>query len=129
MVRLTALWAVAMALVLSAAYFLAGPFLVDLMTTSAEVREVARHYLPWAALTPLAGVIAFQMDGIFIGATWSRDMRNMMLLSLFIYLVAWLSLTPFGNHGLWAALLIFLGVRSFTFHWRMRRLLPRTFPA
>jgi Na+-driven multidrug efflux pump len=69
------------------------------------------------------------MDGIFIGATWSRDMRNMMLLSLLVFLASWAVLTPgLGNHGLWMALLIFLGARSVAFHWRMRHLLPRTFP-
>jgi putative MATE family efflux protein len=129
-VRLTTGWGLATAFALTATYYLAGPHFVDVMTTSPEVREVARVFLPWAALTPLAGVIAFQMDGVFIGATWSRDMRNMMLLSVLIYLVAWFALTPpFGNHGLWAALLIFLGARSLTFHWRMRYLLPQTFPA
>ncbi len=100
------------------------------MTTAPDVREVARRFLPWAVLTPIAGAIAFQMDGVFIGATWSRDMRNMMLLSVAIYLAAWAVLTPyFGNHGLWAALLIFLGARSIAFHLRMRKLLPGTFPA
>ena len=129
-VGLTTVWGLATALLLSAVYALFGPAIIDLMTTAAEVRSVARTYLPWAALTPLAGVIAFQMDGIFIGATWSRDMRNMMLLSVGIYLLAWSALTPtFANHGLWAALLIFLGARSLSFHWRMRRLLPRTFAA
>jgi MATE family multidrug resistance protein len=94
------------------------------------VREAARRYLAWAAITPLAGIVAFQMDGIFIGATWSRDMRNMMLLSVMIYLVAWAGFTPlFGTDGLWAALIVFLSVRSIAFHWRMQRLLPRTFPA
>jgi MATE family multidrug resistance protein len=129
-VRLTTGWGLSAALALTAIYALLGPHIVDLMTTAPEVRETARRYLAWAALTPLAGVIAFQMDGIFIGATWSRDMRNMMLVSVVVYLAAWASLTPlFGNHGLWAALLIFLGARSVAFHWRMRRLLPRTFPA
>jgi hypothetical protein len=57
-------------------------------------------------------------------------MRNMMLVSVVVYVAAWAVLTPiFGNHGLWGALLIFLGARSVTFHWRMRHLLPRTFPA
>lgn len=89
---------------------------------------MARHYLIWAALTPIVATIAFQMDGIFIGATWSRDMRNMMFLSALVYLVAWFCLTPFfGNHGLWASLLIFLGARSVSFHLRMRRLVPQTF--
>ncbi|MDH8308047.1 MATE family efflux transporter DinF, partial [Klebsiella pneumoniae] len=45
-------------------------------------------------------------DGIFIGATWARDMRNLMLLSLLIFLTAWALLRPFGNAGLWSALLI-----------------------
>ena len=129
-VLLTTGWGLATALALTLVYFLLGPAAIDLMTTAPDVRAAARDYLPWAALTPLVGVVAFQMDGIFIGATWSRDMRNMMLLSVLVYLAAWSALTPlFGNHGLWAALLIFLGARSLTFHWRMRRLAPRTFPA
>jgi hypothetical protein len=54
----------------------------------------AARYLPWAALTAVAGVLAFQMDGVFIGATWSRDMRNMMLLSFLLYLAALLTFGP-----------------------------------
>jgi Na+-driven multidrug efflux pump len=73
-------------------------------------------------------VIAFQMDGIFIGATWSREMRNMMLLSLAVYVAVWAALDPFlGNHGLWIALLVFNGARSIAFRWQMRALVPRTF--
>ncbi len=128
-VRLTTLWGFATAIALSLVYLALGPLIIDIMTTSPEVREAASRYLIWAVLTPLAGVIAFQMDGIFIGATWSRDMRNMMLLSLLVFLASWAVLTPgLGNHGLWMALLIFLGARSVAFHWRMRHLLPRTFP-
>jgi putative MATE family efflux protein len=127
-VRLTTLWGVGTAAALSLVYFLVGPWIIDVMTTAPDVRATARQFLVWAVLTPLAGVVAFQMDGVFIGATWSRDMRNMMLVSVLVYLAAWAVLTPlFGNHGLWAALLIFLGARSFTFHLRMRTLLPRTF--
>ena len=128
-VRLTTGWGLATAVLLSAFYVLGGPSAVDMMTTSPEVRSAARDYLPWAVLTPLAGVVAFQMDGIFIGATWSRDMRNMMLASVAIYLVTLAALIPvLGNHGLWVSLLIFLGTRGLTLHWRMSRLLPRTFP-
>jgi MATE family multidrug resistance protein len=128
-VRLTTLWGTGVAVSLSLVYLVFGTLIIDVMTTAETVRETARQFLPWAVLTPLAGVIAFQMDGVFIGATWSRDMRNMMLLSVLIYLIAWAALTPpFGNHGLWASLLIFLSARSVTFHWRMRRLLPRSFP-
>jgi MATE family multidrug resistance protein len=128
-VRLTTLWGFATALLLTAGFALFGRIAVDLMTSAPEVRDSAYHYLLWAAATPLAGTIAFQMDGIFIGATWSRDMRNMMLLSVVAYLAALVCLSPFGGHGLWAALLIFLGARSLLFSWRMRRLLPATSPA
>ena len=68
------------------------------------------------------------MDGIFIGATWSRDMRNMMLVSLAAYLAAWWLLAPiYGNHGLWMALLIFLGLRGFSLLWRCRARTQSTF--
>ena len=71
----------------------------------------------WAALTALAGVLAFEMDGVFIGATWSRDMRNMMLLSLALFVVlAWILVPFIGNHGLWLALLAFLGTRGVTLY-------------
>jgi MATE family multidrug resistance protein len=64
---------------------------------------------------PLAGTLAYQMDGVFIGATWSAEMRNMMLLSVAIYLAVWFVLEPtLGITGLWIALLIFLGVRGVT---------------
>jgi len=129
-VRLTTVWAVGTGIVLALAAFALGSTIIAVMTTAPDVREAARAYLAWAALTPIAGAIAFQMDGIFIGATWSRDMRNMMLLSFLVYLLALATLPPaLGNDGLWAALLIFLGARSVAFHWRMRRLVPATFPA
>ena len=129
-VQLTLGWGLVTALGLSAIFLVAGPHLIGLMTTAGDVRAVATTYLPWAAFLPLAGVVAFQMDGIFIGATWSRDMRNMMLLSLVFYAAALVVLTPlWGNHGLWLSLLIFLGARSVIFRARMRALLPRTFGA
>lgn len=108
-VRLTLLWGAMLAGALSAVFFLGGGALIRLLTTSEDVRAAAYAYLPWAALTPLAGVVAFQFDGVFIGATWSRDMRNMMLLSLALFVACVWALVPaFGNHGLWASLLIFL---------------------
>jgi len=80
---------------------------------SAFLISMAYAFMPWAALTPVTGVLAFQMDGVFIGATWSRDMRNMMLLSFVVYLAALIGLgKAFGNVGLWAALHIFLIVRG-----------------
>ena len=85
------------------------------MTVNEVVRDLARTYLSWAALAPVIGVACFQLDGIFIGATRTRDMRNMMLVSLMIYLLAWAALTPpLGNHGLWAALMTLFVARAMT---------------
>ena len=64
---------------------------------------------------PILGWAAWMLDGIFIGATATRDMRNMMLLSAAIYLAALAVLLPLmGNHGLWAALLISFVARGIT---------------
>ena len=112
-VKLTAAWSFAIAAVLAAFFLLSGPAIIRLLTTSAEVREIALAYLPWAAMTGLTGALAFQMDGVFIGATWSREMRNMMLISFAGYCLALFVLVPaFGNHGLWAALNLFLMIRG-----------------
>ncbi|RUT97478.1 MATE family efflux transporter, partial [Mesorhizobium sp. M7A.T.Ca.TU.009.02.1.1] len=114
-VRLTLLWGFGLAGAATLVMLSGGANLVALVTTSEEVRSVADIYLPWAAFTALSGVLAFQMDGVFIGATWSRDMRNMMLLSFLVFAAALLTLAPaFGNNGLWAALHVFLLVRGFS---------------
>ena len=112
-VRLTAIWGFAFAAVAAFAFFVAGDALVALVTTLPDVRSEAGRYLAWAAVTAISGVLAFQMDGVYIGATWSRSMRNRMLLSLGVFVVSLLLLPPFfGNHGLWAAMHIFLWTRG-----------------
>ena len=129
-VRLTAMWAVLLAVGLSAALFGAGGVLIDVMTASPDVRAAARQFLPYAAATPLAGALAFEFDGLFIGATWGRAMRDLMLVSLAIYLAAWALLAPrLGNHGLWLALLVFLLARAGVQALALPRLTRRTFGA
>ncbi|AWI77778.1 MATE family efflux transporter [Parazoarcus communis] len=116
-VRVSTLWAVFVALLVSSVYFVAGPWVVDALTTDPETRAAARIYLPWAALAPLAGVLAFQLDGIFIGATRSIEMRNAMLFSTAVFVLAWWLLQPWGNHGLWAALYVNYVARTFSLGW------------
>ena len=116
-VRVSTLWAVFVALLVSSVYFIAGPWVVDALTTDPETRAAARIYLPWAALAPLAGVLAFQLDGIFIGATRSVEMRNAMLFSTAVFVLAWWLLQPWGNHGLWAALYVNYVARTFSLGW------------
>ncbi|PCJ82924.1 MAG: MATE family efflux transporter, partial [Hyphomicrobiales bacterium] len=127
-VRLSSLWSFVIALLLAGIFWLAGPFIIDVMTTEPNVRALAREYLIYAALTPLIGVMAFIMDGVFIGATWSKDMRNMMLLSLVLYLACWKVLVPiWGNTGLWISLWVFLGARGLTLWLVSRRRIEETF--
>ena len=114
-VWLTALWGFTLAAIASLLALAFGAELIAVITTAEDVRAVAASYLPWAAFTALSGVLAFQMDGVFIGATWSRDMRNMMLASFLVFTAALYVLAPaFGNDGLWAALHIFLLCRGFS---------------
>jgi Na+-driven multidrug efflux pump len=121
-VRLTLYWGFGLSGGAALIFLVFGVDLVAVITTAPDVRDVADIYLPWAALTALSGVLAFQMDGVFIGATWSRDMRNAMLIALLAFLAALFTLAHlYGNHGLWAALHVFLLVRGFT----MLAILPR----
>ncbi|MGR3592797.1 MAG: MATE family efflux transporter [Limimaricola soesokkakensis] len=100
---------------LALGFWIFGPAIIDTMTTAPEVRAAARDYLPWMVVTPLFGLIPWMLDGIFIGATRSRDMRNMMALSAAIYFAAAIPLTAlFGNHGLWAAMLVSYVARGAT---------------
>lgn len=119
---LTSQWGVGGAAFLGVAFFLFGPQIIDLMTTAPEVRETARHYLPWLAIAPLIGIASWMFDGIFIGATLTREMRNAMFVSVAIYIAALVTLIPtLGNHGLWAALMVLNATRGLT----MARLYPR----
>lgn len=102
-VRIATLWAAAVAALMTVLLLVAGPTLIDLLTVVPETRAAARTYLPWTAFVPVLGVWAFVLDGVFIGATRTAEMRNAMLLTLVIYLAAWWLLQPLGNHGLWAA--------------------------
>lgn len=113
-VRLTSVWAVAAALLFALVFWLLGGWFISLLTNVAEVQETARTYLPWAILFPLVTVASFQLDGIFVGATRTGDMRNMMALSFAVYIGAWWALQPHGNHGLWAAFILFNVARGIT---------------
>ncbi len=111
-VRLVLLWGAAFALAVTATFALFGPALIDIMTASVDVRHGARDYLWFVVLAPILSVFAFAYDGVYIGATWARDMRNLMILSLLIFLAAWFSLRSFGNAGLWGALLVHYAARG-----------------
>ncbi|MGR9495372.1 MATE family efflux transporter [Rhizobium leguminosarum] len=128
--KLTTLWSFGLAALGSAFFFLAGPWLISVLTTSPEVRQAAETYLPWAAVTGLTGALAFVMDGVFIGATWSVDMRNRMLISFAGYLLMLAVFVPlFGNHGLWLGMNAFLLFRGFLLAMLVKPRADQTFRA
>ncbi len=121
-VKVNLFWAVLGALGFSAVYWGAGTWIITQLTDQPAVRAAAQTFLPWAALSPLISVWGFLLDGVFIGATRTRELMQAMAASLLVFLAAsWALVDPFGNHGLWMALLIFMAARGLT----LSPLLPR----
>ncbi|QFT96966.1 DNA-damage-inducible protein F [Roseovarius sp. THAF8] len=112
---LASIWALTIVLLIAVAFAVWGGAIVDLMAKAPEVQAEARTYLVYVCIAPVVGVAPFMLDGIFIGATRAGDMRNMMAISLAIYVISALLLVPWlGNHGLWLALLISFVARGVT---------------
>jgi MATE family multidrug resistance protein len=111
-VKLIVIWGFVFGASASALFFLFGSPFIELMTANADVQRVAHQYMWLAALTPVCGVMAFCFDGVYIGATWARDMRNLMVASFVIYLAVWGATLPLGNAGLWLAMLSFFIARG-----------------
>ena len=116
---LTSLWGLGTCAVLAIIFAVFGPALIDLMAKDVDVQAAGRVFLPYMIAAPLVGVASWMLDGIFIGATRTADMRNMMVLSTLIYFASVLPLMAlFGNHGLWLGLLISFAARGVTLGWR-----------
>ncbi|MDC1386140.1 MATE family efflux transporter [Candidatus Thioglobus sp.] len=122
-VVMTSQWGLGSVILMALAFFVFGNSIINIMTTAQDVRTVGYEYLPWMVIAPLAGAAAWMLDGIFIGATRTADMRNMMFISFCIYLIALAILLPkYGNHGLWASLIIFSLARGITLGFKYPRL-------
>ncbi|MDB6177581.1 MATE family efflux transporter [Paracoccus sp. Z330] len=119
---LTSEWGIGCSVLLGLAFWFGGGAIIDILTTAPEVRIEAREYLVWLAFAPLVGIAGWMLDGIFIGATLTREMRIAMIQSVGLYAVLVVTLPPlWGNHGLWAALMLLNIARGLT----MARLYPR----
>ena len=114
-VRVASELAAGSALVLTALVWWVGEPVIRLLTAHGPVRATATDYLPYAAVYVLVSFAAFQLDGVFIGATRTRDMRNAGVASLAVFLGAsWLMVPRWGNTGLWAAFVIYVVARGVT---------------
>jgi multidrug resistance protein, MATE family len=111
-VKLSLIWGFGFGLGATLLFLAAGAQFIDLMTANEAVRLKAREFLGFAALASVTGTFAFTFDGIYIGATWTRAMRDLMLATLAVYLAVWWLTKPLGNAGLWLAILTFLASRG-----------------
>ena len=122
-------WSLGFGLAVSGLFLIGGGYFIDFVSTNADVRSYAREYLVFAALTPLFGAAAFAFDGIYTGATWTRHMRDLMVLAFVLYGSVLLAAGNLGNTALWIALLAFLSARGLGQFLLYPRLARKTFAA
>ena len=121
-VALTLRWSLYFAAGFTALYVVAGPLSVRILTDLPDVRETAMVYLPWLVVSPLISVWCFLYDGVYVGMTRARAMRNIMVVSTFcVFLPLWFVSQPLGNHGLWFALMGFMASRGIGMHLGYRK--------
>jgi MATE family multidrug resistance protein len=114
-VAVGALWSVVFAAGFTALFALGGGTIIDALAEIESVRAAARDYLFWIVAMPLIIVWSYLLDGIFIGATRSAEMRDAMILTALIYAAAlWILIPLWGNHGLWLSYLILSVARTAT---------------
>ncbi|MGB0908291.1 MAG: MATE family efflux transporter [Maricaulaceae bacterium] len=114
-VRLTTEFSILFAFLCGALIYFGGPFVIALLSKDPLVQDSARTFLPYCALAPILGFAAWQMDGIFIGTTRSREMRNAGIAAVIFYLGAHYTLQPrFGGHGIWIAFISWYVARAVT---------------
>jgi MATE family multidrug resistance protein len=117
-------WSLICSVAFALLFLFAGHGFIAMQSDIVEVRAIAFEYLPYLAALPLVAVWSYLLDGLFIGATRAREMRNAMLLSvLLIAPVAWLA-QGMGNHALWLSFMLFMVLRSVSLGviaWRLNR--------
>ena len=103
------IWCVISGIVCVMFFGFLGEKLIQLLTDILTVREMSSKFLIWVVLLPVISSFSYQLDGIFTGATKTRDMRNGAIISLFIFIIATIVLVPVsGNHGLWVSYILFI---------------------
>lgn len=113
-IRRLFLWGGAIAIAFTLIFLIGGGFILGLLTNDPVTIRAAQPYMFWVVLVPVNTFAAFIWDGIYVGATASKAMRNSMLvITTFIFLPAYYLLEPLlGNNGLWLAMMLFMGARG-----------------
>ena len=110
-------------LIISIIYFLINNFVINLMSDIEEIRNLSSSYAVWLIIMPLISSFCFQFDGIFIGVSQTKELRNAMIFSVFSYLVISIFLTGLmGNTGVWISLCIFMILRALSLYYYMDRI-------
>jgi MATE family multidrug resistance protein len=121
-IRRVFLWSTLMAIGYAVLYGVFGKVLFRLFTDAGEVIAASGPYILWMAVLPVIGFASYIWDGVFVGLTASRAMRNSMIISLGVYLLAFFVFQNFlAMSALWASLAIFLGARGLAQYWLYRR--------
>ena len=112
-VKLLLRWGMIITLIFTVLYFFFGEYILMVLTNKRAVIDEAMKYITWTLLVPITGFSAFLFDGIYIGATASKSMRNIMFVATAVFFIAYYALAPMlGNDGLWIAFLFFLTLRG-----------------
>ena len=125
-VKLTSIWGAITVIGIFIFFSLFGEILIRYMTTSIDIQNVAIKYLPWMVIAPLVGGASWMLDGIFIGASQTKELRNAMIFSVFSYLLISLYLTKImGNTGIWISLCLFMVLRALSLFYYLDKIYLR----
>lgn len=125
-IGVTFFWGLVICSLLSLVFALFGAELIALITDIEAVQQQAAHYLPWLVAMPLVSLWAYLFDGLFIGATKGREMRNGMFLATLSFFAVFAALSHLENHALWLSMMVFMAVRGlglaglFVYQWRRK---------
>ncbi|SDH89086.1 multidrug resistance protein, MATE family [Vibrio xiamenensis] len=117
----TSFWGVVICTLLALVFAFAGEWLIKLITDIPVVQQQAKVYLPWLVAMPLVSMWCFLLDGVFIGATKGREMRNGMVVAASCFFIVYYACSSWGNHALWLAMLSFMAMRGLSLAWVMWR--------
>ena len=106
-------WGALLTLLFSIMYAFFGKYLLNVFTNDNSIINEAQTYFYWVLILPIAGFSAFLWDGILIGATAAKIMRNSIFIATLVFFGVYEALMPiFGNHAIWLAFLLFLALRG-----------------
>ena len=113
-------------LFISIIYFFINQYVINLMSDIEEIRKLSASYVIWLILIPFIASFCYQFDGIFIGTSQTKELRNAMIFSVFCYLLISIILTNYlSNTGVWISLCLFMILRAFSLYFYLDRIYQR----